>query len=151
MLRLEAAASKLEDFTNDRFHEILHSPLLEKPERIKRVILCTGKVYYDLLKFRDDNKIANAAIIRVEQLYPLDEAQLKAAVGQFPNARTFVWCQEESQNMGAWNYIAWQLRRLLETSIWYVGRDASASPAVGSMARHRKEQQLILQDAFTLG
>ena len=151
MLRLEAAASKIEDFTNDRFHEILHGPLLDKPERIKRVILCSGKVYYDLLKFRDENKIANAAIIRVEQLYPLDEAQLKAAVGQYPNARAIVWCQEESQNMGAWNFIAWQLRRLLETSIWYVGRGASASPAAGSLARHRKEQQLIIQDAFTLG
>jgi 2-oxoglutarate dehydrogenase E1 component len=151
MLRLEAASSKLEDFTNDRFHEILHGPLPDKPDKVRRVILCSGKVYYDLLKFREENKIANAAIIRVEQLYPLDEAQLKAAVGQYPNARAIVWCQEESQNMGAWNFIAWQLRRLLETSIWYVGRGASASPAVGSLARHRKEQQLIIQDAFTLG
>ncbi|MEP6671025.1 MAG: 2-oxoglutarate dehydrogenase E1 component [Chthoniobacter sp.] len=151
MLRLEAAASKVEDFTNDRFHEILPGPLLDKPERIKRVILCTGKVYYDLLKFRDENKITSTAIIRVEQLYPLDEAQLKAAVTQFPNGKTIVWCQEESQNMGAWNYIAWQLRRLLETSVWYAGRGASASPAVGSLAAHRKEQQLIIQDAFTLG
>ncbi|MDR3401213.1 MAG: 2-oxoglutarate dehydrogenase E1 component [Chthoniobacter sp.] len=151
MLRLEAAASKVEDFTNDRFHEILPGPLLDKPEKIKRVILCCGKVYYDLLKFRDENKITSTAIIRVEQLYPLDEAQLKAAVAQFPNAKAIVWCQEESQNMGAWNYIAWQLRRLLETSVWYAGRGASASPAVGSLAAHRKEQQLIIQDAFTLG
>jgi 2-oxoglutarate dehydrogenase E1 component len=151
MLRLEAAASKLEDFTNDRFHEILHSPLLDKPEKIKRIILCSGKIYYDLLKFRDENKIATTAFVRVEQLYPLDEAQLKAAVAQYPNARTIVWCQEESQNMGAWNFIAWQLRRLLETSVWYVGRGASASPAAGSLARHRKEQKLIIQDAFTLG
>ena len=151
MLRLEAAASKVEDFTNDRFHEILHGPLLDKPEKIKRVILSTGKIYYDLLKFRDENKIATTAFIRVEQLYPLDEAQLKAAVGQYPNARTIVWCQEESQNMGAWSFISWQLRRLLETSVWYVGRGASASPAVGSLAMHRKEQKLIIQDAFTLG
>ena len=151
MLRLEAAASKIEDFTNDRFHEILPAPPLDKPEKIKRVILCSGKVYYDLLKFRDENKITSAAIIRLEQLYPLDEAQLKAAVTQFPNARTIVWCQEESQNMGAWNFIAWQLRRLLETSVWYAGRGASASPAVGSLANHRREQKLIIQDAFTLG
>jgi len=151
MLRLEAAASKLEDFTNDRFHEVLQGPLLDKPEKVKRVILSSGKIYYDLLKFRDENKIATAALIRLEQLYPLDEVQLKAAVTQFPNARSIVWCQEESQNMGAWSFIAWQLRRLLETSIWYVGRGASASPAVGSLARHRREQQLIIQDAFTLG
>ena len=151
MLRLEAAASKLEDFTNDRFHEILSSPLLDKPEKIKRVILCSGKIYYDLLKFRDENKIASTALIRVEQLYPLDEAQIKAAVAQYPQVRTFVWCQEESQNMGAWNFISWQLRRMLETSLWYAGRGASASPAVGSLATHRKEQQLIINDAFTLG
>lgn len=151
MLRLEAAASKVEDFTNDRFHEILPAPLLDKPEKVKRVILCSGKVYYDLLKFRDENAIAHAAIIRVEQLYPLDEAQLLAAVKQFPNARTIVWCQEESQNMGAWNFIAWQLRRLLETSVWYAGRSGSASPAVGSLGIHRREQTLIVQDAFTLG
>jgi 2-oxoglutarate dehydrogenase E1 component len=151
MLRLEAAASKVEDFTNDRFHEILPGPLLDKAERVKRVILCSGKVYYDLLKFRTENQITSAAIIRVEQLYPLDEAQLKAAVAQFPNAKTLVWCQEESQNMGAWNFIAWQLRRLFETSVWYAGRAASASPAVGSLAAHKREQKLIVQDAFTLG
>src|SRR5204863_9790743 len=102
-------------------------------------------------KLQNENQIVSAAIIRIEQLYPLDEAQLKAAVAQFPNARTFVWCQEESQNMGAWNFLAWQLRRLLEVSIWYAGRAASASPAVGSLGLHKREQQLILQDAFSLG
>jgi 2-oxoglutarate dehydrogenase E1 component len=151
MLRLEAAASKVEDFTDDRFHEILPGPLLDKPEKVKRVILCSGKVYYDLLKFRDENKITTAALVRVEQLYPLDEAQLKATFAQFPNAKTYVWCQEESQNMGAWNYIAWQFRRLLETNVWYAGRAASASPAVGSLGAHKREQKLIIQDAFTLG
>ncbi len=151
MLRLEAASSKIEDFTHDRFHEILPGPLLDKAERVQRVILCTGKVYYDLLKFREEQQITTAAIIRVEQLYPLDEAQLKAAVGQFPNAKTLVWCQEESQNMGAWNFIAWQLRRMFETGVWYTGRAASASPAVGSLGLHKREQQLLVQDAFTLG
>src|ERR1700749_3331233 len=151
MLRLEAAAAKVGGFTPDRLPEILPAPLLDKPDRIKRVILCTGKVYYDLLKFREDNKIATTAIIRVEQLYPLHEQALKAAVAQFPNAKTLVWCQEESQNMGAWNYIAWQLRRTFETSVWYAGRAASASPAVGSLGLHKREQKQIIQDAFTLG
>jgi 2-oxoglutarate dehydrogenase E1 component len=151
MLRLEAAASKVEDFTNDRFHEILPGPLSDKPEKVKRVILCSGKVYYDLLQFREENKIANVALIRVEQLYPLDVEQLKATIAPFTNAKTFVWCQEESQNMGAWNFMAWQLRRLLEKSVWYAGRAASASPAVGSLGIHKREQKLIIQDAFTLG
>ena len=74
-----------------------------------------------------------------------------AAVRQYPNARSYVWCQEESQNMGAWNYIAWQLRRLLETAIWFTGRAASASPAVGSLAKHKRELKLLITDAFTLG
>jgi 2-oxoglutarate dehydrogenase E1 component len=151
MLRLEAASSALQDFTNDRFHEILGSPLLDKPEKIRRVIFCSGKVYYDLLKFREENNIQNAALIRVEQLYPLDEAQIKAQVAQFPNAKTYVWCQEESQNMGAWSFIGWQLRRLLDTYVWYAGRAASASPAVGSLGVHKREQKLIVMDAFTLG
>ena len=151
MLRLEAAASKVEDFTSDCFHEILPGPLLDKAERVKRVIFCSGKVYYDLLKFRDEQQITSAAIIRIEQLYPLDEAQIKAALAPFVNAKIYVWCQEESQNMGAWSFIGWQLRRLLDTYIWYTGRAASASPAVGSLGLHKKEQAQLIQDAFTLG
>jgi 2-oxoglutarate dehydrogenase E1 component len=151
MLRLDAAASKLEDFTQGRFHEILHAPLLGKKQDVTRIIFCTGKVYYDLLKYRDENEIKRAGLIRVEQLYPLDEEQLLAAVQQYPKAKTFVWCQEESQNMGAWNFIGWQLRRLLDQPVWYAGRAASASPAVGSLGIHKREQQLIVEDAFTLG
>ena len=151
MLRLEAASSKAEDFINDRFHEVLQSPLLDKPEKIKRIVFCSGKVYYDLLKFRDEQKISSAVIIRIEQLYPLDEAQIVGAVKQYPNARALVWCQEESQNMGAWNFLSWQLRRTFETSLWYAGRAASASPAVGSLGLHKREQKLLVQDAFTLG
>ena len=151
MLRLEAASSKVEDFTNDCFHEVLHSPLLDSADKIKRLIFCSGKVYYDLLKFREEQKILSAAIIRIEQLYPLDEAQIIAAAKQYPNARAYVWCQEESQNMGAWNFLSWQLRRMFDTSFWYAGRAASASPAVGSLGIHKREQKLIVQDAFTLG
>jgi len=151
MLRLEAAASKVEDFTSDRFHEILPGPLGDSPEKVKRVIFSSGKVYYDLLKFRDEQKLGNAALIRIEQLYPLDEAQIKKCIAPFTNAKTFVWCQEESQNMGAWSFIGWQLRRLLGTYIWYAGRAASASPAVGSLGLHKREQKLIITDAFTLG
>jgi len=101
------------------------------------VILCAGKVYYDLLKFRDENKITSTAIIRIEHLYPLDEAQLKAAVG-IPEWETIVWCQEESQNMGAWNFIAWQLRRLLETSVLVRGPRRQRQPG-GRFARRASQ------------
>ena len=151
MLRLEAAASKIDDFTGDRFHEVLAGPLLDAPEGVTRVIFCSGKVYYDLLKFRDEQRITSAALVRIEQLYPLDEAQIKGAIAPFTNARTFIWCQEESQNMGAWNFISCQLRRLLNASLWYAGRAASASPAVGSLGLHKKEQKLVIEDAFNLG
>ncbi len=151
MLRLEAAASKVEDFTHDRFHEIL-TETVEKPDRIKRVVFCTGKVFYDLAKFRSENSINGTAIIRIEQLYPFDEEQLKAAIAQYTNAKVFVWCQEESQNMGAWSFMAWRLRQLTGGSyVWYAGRNASASPAVGSLGLHKKEQQELIQAAFTLG
>ncbi len=152
LLRHELCVSKAEDFTNDRFHEVLPGPLLDTAEKVTRVIFCCGKVYYDLLKYREAQKRSDIAIIRIEQLYPLDEAQIKEAVKPFANAKTFVWCQEESQNMGAWTYIGWQLRRLLEPNlVWYAGRNASASPAVGAKALHDKEQKLLLEDAFTLG
>ncbi|MCX6977481.1 MAG: 2-oxoglutarate dehydrogenase E1 component, partial [Verrucomicrobia bacterium] len=151
MLRLDAATSKVEDFTNDCFHEVLAGPLPDKPEKVKRVIFSTGKIYYDLLKFQEEHQIANVAFVRIEQLYPLDEAQIQAHLAICPQAKTFVWCQEESQNMGAWNFMAWQLRKLLGTSVWYAGRAASASPAVGSLGNHKREQKLLIEEAFTLG
>ncbi len=151
MLRLEAATSKLTDFTDDSFHEVLHGPLLTEAAKIKRLIFCTGKIYYDLLKQREAGQHQDAAFLRIEQLYPLDEKQLLAAVRSYPAVKTFVWCQEESQNMGAWNHLGWQLTRLLGKQIWYAGRAASASPAVGSLGVHKREQSLIVADAFTLG
>jgi 2-oxoglutarate dehydrogenase E1 component len=150
MLRLEAASSKVEDFTGDRFHTIL-GEAIDKPERVKRVIFCTGKVFYDLQKFRADNQIGSTAIVRIEQLYPFDEEELKAILAPLTNAKVFVWCQEESQNMGAWSFLAWRLRQLTGTYVWYAGRAASASPAVGSLGLHKREQKQLVQDAFTLG
>ena len=152
LLRHELCVSQAEDFTNDRFHEILEAPVLDSKDKVTRLIFCTGKVYYDLLKYRDAKKRADTAFIRVEQLYPLDFEQLGAAIARYPSAKTYIWCQEESQNMGAWSYIGWQLRRILEPKlIWYAGRNASASPAVGAKALHDREQKLLIEDAFTLG
>ena len=150
LLRLEAATSKLEDFTAGRFHEILGAPLFGKPEQAKRVILCSGKIYYDLLKFQDENQIQSAAIVRVEQLYPLHEKALKQEIARFANAQKIVWCQEESQNMGAWSFIAPLLRGLGDLPVRYAGRGASASPAVGSLGVHKLEQKCVLEEAFKI-
>jgi 2-oxoglutarate dehydrogenase E1 component len=151
LLRAADCVSSMQDFTNDSFHEILPGPFAGKPEEARRIIFCSGKVYYDLLKHREAKKINDAAIIRVEQLYPLAEEQLSAAISRFPKASTFVWCQEESQNMGAWSYMALPLRRILaDKPIVYAGRNASASPAVGALAVHKAEQKQLVHDAFSL-
>jgi 2-oxoglutarate dehydrogenase E1 component len=148
LLRSEAASSRAEEFTRGKFEEILGDGGSASPKAIRRVILCSGKVYYDLLNYRADKKISDAAIIRVEQLYPLHERKLKSMVNAFPKTARIVWCQEEPENMGAWTFIEPYLRRMFEREIAYAGRDAGASPAVGSLARHKREQACVVKDAF---
>ncbi|MDQ3413892.1 MAG: 2-oxoglutarate dehydrogenase E1 component, partial [Verrucomicrobiota bacterium] len=150
LLRSEQSASRAEDFTSGSFAEILPGPEVAPPEKIERVILCTGKVYFDLLGQREKDQIPNAAIIRVEQLYPLAEEKLRALLKPYANAQKIVWCQEESQNMGAWSYIEPRLRALLGREIAYAGRNASASPAVGALAIHKIEQASLIAEAFTV-
>jgi len=148
LLRAEFASSRAEEFTGGRFEEILGSPEVGPAEKMKRVILSSGKVYYDLLNHRAEKKIDNAAIIRVEQLYPLHETKLKSLMKAFPKTIGIVWCQEEPENMGAWSFMEPRLRKLFGREIAYAGRDASASPAVGSLARHKREQACVVADAF---
>ena len=150
LLRADFASSPAEDFLKGRFEEILPGPEIGSPSKTKRVILCSGKVYYDLLKYRNDQKIDNGAIIRVEQLYPLAESQLKALIKPFPTTVKIVWCQEESQNMGAWTFMEPRLRKMFKREIAYAGRDPSASPAVGALARHKREQAALIRDAFSV-
>jgi 2-oxoglutarate dehydrogenase E1 component len=151
LLRAAECTSTADDFTKERFHEIYPGPAPAKPKDVSRVILCSGKVYYDLLKYRDEKQVSDAAIIRVEQLYPLHEKALLAAFAEFPKAKHFVWCQEESANMGAWSYLQPSLRRLLnDKKVLYAGRNASASPAVGSLGIHKQEQKVLIEEAFTL-
>ena len=116
------------------------------------MILCSGKVYYDLLNYRETQKLATTAIIRLEQLYPLDEAALLRELGKFSPKAKLVWCQEEPQNMGAWSFIYLILDRIFQHQrpIWYAGRDAGASPAVGALALHKREQKFIIDLAFNL-
>ncbi len=150
LLRSEAASSRAEDFTGGSFCEIIDDNSIEQPEKIQRVILCSGKVYYDLLNHRTEQKITDAAIIRLEQLYPLARENLMQILGRFPQPQKIVWCQEESQNMGAWTYIEPRLRALLGREIAYAGRNASASPAVGALAVHKREQACVIYEAFNV-
>jgi 2-oxoglutarate dehydrogenase E1 component len=153
LLRSEQCVSAVNEFTEGHFNEILVTPPVSgKNATVDRVIMCTGKIYYDLLNYRDANKIANTAIIRIEQLYPLDENRLKQLIAQFPPEAKLMWCQEEPQNMGAWTYMYMCLDRIFTHTrqFWYAGRGASASPAVGALAAHKREQKALVTDAFTL-
>jgi 2-oxoglutarate dehydrogenase E1 component len=147
LLRHPAAVSRIPEFTNGGFQEILEEA--NAPATASRVILCSGKVYYDLCDYRDKKGVKDAAIVRVEQLYPLHADRLREIANRYPEARV-VWCQEESQNMGAWSWICHQIADVFEKIPLYAGRDASASPAVGSLALHRRELAGLLEDAFTL-
>ena len=148
LLRDPRCTSSLEEITNGGFNEII--PDTKSNSGAKRIIFCTGKVYFDLEEYRENNNIDNTAIIRIEQHYPLHSSKLIDAVKNHPEADRFVWCQEESENMGAWFFMESRLRRLLNQEIIYSGREASASPATGSRAIHQLEQTKLIKEAFTL-
>ena len=146
LLRHKRAVSPVDALVADHFHEILDDPAGH--ERARRVLLCSGKVYYDLLERREEVDAKDVAIIRVEQFYPFPEAQLKQVLDGYRKAREWVWVQEESQNMGGWTFMEPRLRQLLGRTVEYVGRDASASPATGSLAVHHREQRELVEAAI---
>ncbi len=150
LLRAKYASSPAEEFIHGRFEEVLGSSQAGPVDNVKRIIFCSGKVYYDLLNYRTDRKIDDAVIVRIEQLYPLAEKKLREMLKPFPKNAKFVWCQEESENMGAWTFIEPRLRALFCTEIAYAGREASASPAVGALVRHKREQARLVADAFSV-
>jgi 2-oxoglutarate dehydrogenase E1 component len=146
LLRHKDCISSVSEFTEGGFQCILDDP--QPPKKAKRVILCSGKIYYELVAYREAKGIKNTAIVRIEQLYPLHSEQLKTILDQYTSAETFVWCQEESKNMGAWFYIWPLIEEIISKRPVYVGRDASASPAVGSLALHKKRQSELIETAF---
>ena len=147
LLRLKAAVSQVDEMVGGRFKEVVDDPV--EPERVRRVLVCSGKVYYDLIAKREAvGKLREVAIIRVEQLYPWPGDQLKTALDRYSNAKEFVWVQEESQNMGAWSFVSPLLAELRRLPFKYVGRDASASPATGSHAVHDREQAELVAAAI---
>ncbi len=153
LLRSEKAVSFDADFTNSRFYGILPQDLDNPPSApTERVILCSGKVYYDLLEYQETHGLREKApIIRVEQLYPLNAVKLVQFTEPCLGKKTkIIWCQEEPQNMGAWTFILPRLQELLGRSITYAGRPPSASPAVGSLKVHNAQQAGLVEAAFTL-
>jgi len=147
LLRHKECVSKISEFTDNEFWSILDDTKVTK-KSVKRVVLCSGKVYYDLKAYREENSIKDTALIRVEQFYPLNHELLKKIVGKYPKNAELVWCQEEPKNMGAWSFLMPRLLEIFETMPKYVGRDEAASPAVGSLALHKREQAKLLKEAF---
>ncbi|MBT4223598.1 MAG: 2-oxoglutarate dehydrogenase E1 component [Opitutae bacterium] len=146
LLRHKRAVSSIKEFTSGSFQEILDDP--NPPKDVRKLVLCAGKVYYDLLQKREEESINDTAIIRVEQFYPMNEALLQKVCGRYPDAR-ITWCQEEPRNMGGWNFVAPIIGEVLGHRPIYVGRAPAASPATGSLALHRLEQRDLLEIAFT--
>jgi 2-oxoglutarate dehydrogenase E1 component len=150
LLRSERAVSRLTDFTDSSFQPILPPTLLGNEAEVQRLIFSSGKVYYDLLAYLEANQVKNAALIRIEQLYPLHLETLFQMIEPFSAASKWIWCQEEPKNMGAWSYISQLYCSLDRLPIQYAGRPAAASPAVGSKAWHDHQQKELVQQAFTL-
>jgi 2-oxoglutarate dehydrogenase E1 component len=146
LLRHKDAVSPISEFTNGTYREILDDPSAE-PDRVRRIVTCSGKVFYDLQNARAEKELNDVAIIRVEQLFPLAEEQLKQVLGRYRRAKELVWAQEEPRNMGGWTYMDARLREQGYEPL-FVGRDASASPATGSHHVHEHEQAELVEAAL---
>jgi len=153
LLRNKDAASPLEEFTEGTFQTVIpeqDAAILKAASKVKRVICCSGKVYYDLIKKREELGRKDVAILRVEQLYPFPHKAFAAAIKKFSNAVDLVWCQDEPQNQGAWFFVQHQIHENMLTGqkLGYAGRAASASPAVGYAHLHQEQQKALLDQAF---
>ncbi|MDP3253673.1 MAG: 2-oxoglutarate dehydrogenase E1 component [Hydrogenophaga sp.] len=153
LLRNKDATSPLSEFTKGGFQTVIpehDADVVKKAEKVKRVICCSGKVYYDLVKKREERGSDDVAILRVEQLYPFPHKVFGAEMRKYPNATDVVWCQDEPQNQGAWFFVQHYIHEnMLEgQKLGYAGRAASASPAVGYAHLHQEQQKTLIEAAF---
>jgi 2-oxoglutarate dehydrogenase E1 component len=153
LLRKKEAVSTLDELAKGKFQTVLQDVGGLNPQNVKKVILCSGKVYYDLEAYRIEQGIEDRAILRVEQLYPFPEDDLIEALAPYVNMEEMVWCQEEPMNQGAW----FQSQHHMLNAMWlhlpnkflrYAGRPAAATPAAGYMALHVSQQKALIQDAL---
>ncbi|MDB5980518.1 MAG: sucA [Pseudomonas sp.] len=155
LLRHKLAVSTLEDLAEGSFQTVIPEVDAQDPANVGRVILCSGKVYYDLLEKRRSEGRDDIAIVRLEQLYPFPEDDLIEVLGPYKNLKHIVWCQEEPMNQGAWYGSQHHMRRIISGHnkalvLEYAGRDASAAPACGYASMHAEQQERLLKDAFTV-
>src|SRR5438105_5742815 len=150
LLRHKEAVSTLDDLAQGHFHTVIGDGAELEAKIVRRVIVCSGRVYYDLLSYWRENKMGDVEIIRIVSQYPFPHADFKAEVAKYPNARELVWCQEEPQNQSAWYRLRAYLRAdIADTQLLsYAGRPIPASPAVGYLSKHLEQQKQLVEDAF---
>ncbi|CAM3633530.1 2-oxoglutarate dehydrogenase E1 component [Parendozoicomonas haliclonae] len=154
LLRHKLAVSTLEDLADGSFQTVLPELDEQDKSKVERLVMCSGKVYYDLLEQRRAQEMDNVAIVRIEQLYPFPENDLQAIMDEYPNLTSVVWCQEEPMNQGAWYCSQHHMHRVIaghknkKLSLTYAGRPASAAPACGYMSVHVEQQQKLVADAL---
>ncbi|MEJ2856507.1 MULTISPECIES: multifunctional oxoglutarate decarboxylase/oxoglutarate dehydrogenase thiamine pyrophosphate-binding subunit/dihydrolipoyllysine-residue succinyltransferase subunit [unclassified Saccharothrix] len=150
MLRLKAATSPVEDFVDDRFNSVIDDAHAADPQAVQRVLLCSGKVYYELLAEQEKRGLNDTAVVRVEQLYPVPARKLTEALERYPNATDLRWVQEEPANQGAWPFLGLALPELLPSrfTLKRVSRRPMAAPSAGSSKVHEVEQRELISKAF---
>ena len=164
LIRNKRAVSSKEDFVNgSTFHRVLWDDAekgnsitkLHKDSKIKRVIICSGKIYFDLLNEREQREISDIYLLRLEQFYPFPALSFIKELSRFKDPE-FVWCQEEPKNQGGWSFVEpnleWSLNRVKAKykRARYIGRAAAASPATGLATQHKKQQEMIINEALTI-
>ncbi len=150
LLRHKQSSSTMADLATGRFHTVIDDLGPIEPARVKRLVLCSGKVYYDLLERRQAGGTQHVALVRIEQLYPFPADEYQAILARYANAREIVWCQEEPQNQGAWYQIRHRLQAPLGPglALLYAGRESAAAPATGIHALHQREQDAVVAAAL---
>jgi 2-oxoglutarate dehydrogenase E1 component len=150
LLRDPLSVSALEDLTRGSFARVIDEADDLPPAQVRRVVFCSGKVYFDLLKARRKDGIRDVALVRIEQLYPFPSEEYEAVLNRYPNTREVVWCQEEPQNQGAWYQIRHRLQELLggRRQVLYAGRAPAAAPATGIPKIHEAEQRALIDAAL---
>jgi len=154
ILRHKLATSTLEDLADGGFQNVIGDSLEDK-SKVKRVVLCSGKVYYHLLEARMEREQDDVALVRLEQLYPFPDQEAQAELASYPNLENVVWCQEEPKNQGAWYQSQHHFRRAIDAvdsslPLKFAGREASAAPAAGYMSKHIEQQNRFIDEALTL-
>jgi len=155
LLRHKMAVSSLDELATGRFETVIEDVNTIDKNQVKRLVLCGGKVFYDLLEKRREEEFTDVAIVRIEQLYPYPQQRVREVMAQYPNLQEVVWTQEEPKNQGAWLFIAHQIYKDVTNfnksiTVRFAGREASAAPASGSPYLHAKQQAALVIDALCI-